>query len=97
MSLSHALGLGKHVFWVMQRDACGNPSQSCRGSPVRLTRVADQSTKQWTHISPLHSAKFAITLVASPHTLLFLRRRLVLRSPLRSSSSRLPTLASLPS
>ena len=65
------LRLGKHVFWgcaaQCSRDACGNPSILCRGSPVRLTRVAGQSTKQWAHISPLPSSKFIITFV-HPHT-----------------------------
>jgi hypothetical protein len=72
MSLGHASGLGKHVFWVVQRDArqmlAGILVTGVGASPVRLTRVAGQSTKQWAHISPLRSAEFIITLV-HPHML----------------------------
>jgi hypothetical protein len=101
MSLGHASGLGKHVFWVVQRDArqmlAGILVTGVGASPVRLTRVAGQSTKQWAHTSALCARQIYYYLGTSPHARIFIRRRLVLRSPLRSPSSRLPTLASLPS
>jgi hypothetical protein len=101
MSLGHASGLGKHVFWVVQRDArqmlAGILVTGVGASPVRLTRVAGQSHKTMGTHQPSALCRIYYYLGTSPHALFFTRRCPVLRSPLRSPSSRLPTLASLPS
>jgi hypothetical protein len=79
-------------------DTCLHASRVLvKGHPVCPTRVADHCAKQWPRItSPQLSSKFIITSHASPtcsHSCS--RRRLVLRSPNSSPSSRWPTLASV--